>query len=544
MRICPFLVSVGLSMLAVVARPVSAQLPAAGDLDLLGRVMAKIDVAMTEGEGYTRPVSGLRILAVAANGEGVWLQSDDAGIARAWLQAGSYRLSTPNPAAWMGTTYAWDISVSIQPGMGVITLSQANATTVSAPAPAELQPGAAKLRQPERQRVRVFIDCQTRGCDLDYFRTEIPFVDYMRDRTDASVHVLITSAPTGSGGVSYTINFIGLRDLAGMADTARHEVPQTATVDQSRSGLAGVIKLGLVRYVFRTPDGARLRVSYASVAAGDPASAAAAHDPWNLWVFRTTANGDVGGEESQRNLAFRGSTSANRTSETWKFALGFRGGYNESSYTFSDGSKFTNYSHSFGANHVLVRSVGAHWSIGERASVSSSTFLNEKLFLRFAPTIEFSLFPYAQSTRRRFTVGYAIGVNSFAYEDTTIFGKISEVRPDQSLTATLDFKQPWGSMSVSLAGAALLDDFSKHRAGFSNELDVRLFKGFSLNTYLDVSMLRDQLYLARGELSDEDILLRRRQLASKYNYYGGVGLSYTFGSIFSNVVNTRFNGIR
>lgn len=54
------------------------------------------------------------------------------------------------------------------------------------------------------------------------------------------------------------------------------------------------------------------------------------------------------------------------------------------------------------------------------------------------------------------------------------------------------------------------------------------------------SVPRDQIYLARGKLSDENTLLRRRQLASKYSYHGGVGLSYTFGSIFNNVVMPRF----
>lgn len=76
-----------------------------------------------------------------------------------------------------------------------------------------------------------------------------------------------------------------------------------------------------------------------------------------------------------------------------------------------------------------------------------------------------------------------------------------------------------------------------------NDLDLRLFKGFSINLYSGLSLVRDQIYLAKGELTDEQILLRRRKLASKYSYYGGIGLSYSFGSIFNNVVNPRFEGI-
>jgi hypothetical protein len=55
-------------------------------------------------------------------------------------------------------------------------------------------------------------------------------------------------------------------------------------------------------------------------------------------------------------------------------------------------------------------------------------------------------------------------------------------------------------------------------------------------------LLRDQLYLPRGNLSDEERLLRLRQLATSYNYFVQVGLSYSFGSIFNNIVNPRFGG--
>ncbi len=391
-------------------------------------------------------------------------------------------------------------------------------------------------------RLRVFVDCNVEGCDLDYFRTEIPFVDYMRDRKDASLHVLVTQQSTGSGGLAYTLNFIGLKELAGLSDTLHYQAAQSSTDDQKRSGLASVIKLGLVRYVARSPGGAQLQISSRPETASASATTSQARDPWNLWVFRLNANGNFSGEESQHFTYLRGSVSANRTSEAWKARLSVQGNYNQSKFTFSDGSRFADYTHSYGASQLIVKSLGPNWSAGERASLSSSTFLNQKLFLRFAPTVEYNLFPYSESTRRQLTFQYAIGLNSFRYEDTTIFDKLSEVRPDQSITASLDLKQPWGSVSSSLEGAAYIDDFSKRRAVLFNALNVRLFKGFNLNMFVSASLVRDQLYLAKGELSDEDILVRRRQLASSFSYFGGIGVSYTFGSIFNNVVNPRFEG--
>ena len=46
--------------------------------------------------------------------------------------------------------------------------------------------------------LRVFLDCAS--CDENYIRTEITFVNYVRDRTLADVHVLITTQATGGGG--------------------------------------------------------------------------------------------------------------------------------------------------------------------------------------------------------------------------------------------------------------------------------------------------------------------------------------------------------
>jgi hypothetical protein len=218
------------------------------------------------------------------------------------------------------------------------------------------------------------------------------------------------------------------------------------------------------------------------------------------------------------------------------------GNYGQSRFILSDSSRFNSYSHSYGFNDLLVKSLSSHWSAGQRASWTSSTFLNQTRAIRFAPAIEFDFFPYSQSTRRMLTLQYSTGINFFRYQDTTIFDKISEVRGDQTLIASIDLRQPWGSVSSSLEGAAYLDDFTKRHLVFFNSLDLRLFKGFSLSLFGQVSLLRDQLYLPRGDLSDQERLLRQRQLATSYTYFVSLGVSYSFGSIFNNIVNPRFGG--
>jgi hypothetical protein len=70
--------------------------------------------------------------------------------------------------------------------------------------------------------------------------------------------------------------------------------------------------------------------------------------------------------------------------------------------------------------------------------------------------------------------------------------------------------------------------------------NVRIFKGFSVRFNGDIERIRDQIYLAKGEASIDEILLRRRQLATSYSYYLSFGFTYSFGSINNNIVNTRF----
>jgi len=417
-----------------------------------------------------------------------------------------------------------------------LLLAAASVSSVSAQTTAKADSVASPA-----DRLRVFLDCDE--CDFDFIRTEVSFVDYVRNRQDAQVHILATSQVTGGGGREYTLTFIGQRELATLTDTLRHVSPQAASEDDLRRALARIIKLGLVRYATRIGQAASFDVTYTAASpAGGAKGAASGRDRWNFWVFRTSASGFGRGEKTSNFLSLNGSVSANRTTEAWKMSLALNGNYGQSRFDLGDGTRYNSYSHSYGVNNLLVKSLGPHWSAGQRASWTSSTFLNQQRAIRFAPAVEYNFFPYAQSTRRQLTLRYGPGISYFRYQDTTIFDRISEVRGDQTLTVSLDLKQPWGSVSSSLEGAAYLHDPSKQHLIFFNSLDLRLFKGLSLFFFGQGSIIRDQLYLRRGNLSDTERLLRLRQLATSYSYFANVGLSYSFGSIFNNIVNSRFGG--
>jgi hypothetical protein len=55
--------------------------------------------------------------------------------------------------------------------------------------------------------------------------------------------------------------------------------------------------------------------------------------------------------------------------------------------------------------------------------------------------------------------------------------------------------------------------------------------------------IRDQISLPKSGASRDDVLTRRRLIASNFSYFMGVGFSYRFGSIYNSQVNPTFKGL-
>jgi hypothetical protein len=189
---------------------------------------------------------------------------------------------------------------------------------------------------------------------------------------------------------------------------------------------------------------------------------------------------------------------------------------------------------------LIVRSLTGHLSAGIRSSVESNTFRNFQRALQIGPAVEFNVFPYTQATRRELSFQYGIGYQSNRYVDTTIFDRIRESLPFHYVSAEYRSRQPWGSVSVSAEHLNYLQDASKRNTEISGDLDVRVVRGLSLSFGANYNWIRDQIYLPRGRRDPVDVLLRRRALLTGFEYDFEVGLSYTFGSIFNNIVNPRF----
>jgi hypothetical protein len=245
------------------------------------------------------------------------------------------------------------------------------------------------------------------------------------------------------------------------------------------------------------------------------------------------------GEKQKNFSAINGHLSINRVTAVSKLRLGFSADYNNSSFQL-DNESISSASDSQSFSGLYVVSLDEHWSAGSWLSFTSSSYNNIAFSINPSPAVEYSFFPYSESTRRQLRVLYRVGYSYNKYMEETIFDKIREGLLGQTMTMTLEIKEPWGNISSSLQGSNYFHDLGKNRLEFWGGLNLQLWKGLSLGLYGQYSRINDQISLPKAGASLEDILLQKKMLATNYNYGFSVGVSYTFGSIYSNIVNPRF----
>jgi hypothetical protein len=385
--------------------------------------------------------------------------------------------------------------------------------------------------------LRIFIDCAR--CDMNYIREEIPYVNYVRDVKEAQLYILETRETTGSGGNKYTYAFVGQQDFIGFNDTLFYSSRPDDNRDYERIWRTQMLKMGLMPYVAKTP-------LYSEVVI-DPTERVeqqVIEDKWDNWVFELQAEPDFEGEEALKELSLRSSVSATKVTHNWKLEIDFDHRYTRTKYTFED-TLYTNYKSYQGLDLLVVKSIGEHWSAGLRATQLTSSFNNTRLGLEVLPSVEYNIFPYSKSTHRQLRFLYGVGNSYRLYSDTTIYGQIEELLWKQQLQIAYQVQEKWGSINVSLEGSNFFHDFTKNRIELSGIINIRILKGLSFRIFGGVARINDQLSLVRGEASEAEILLQLQELETSYNAEGRLGITYTFGSIYNNIVNPRFgNGRR
>ncbi len=103
-----------------------------GDLLADGRVIVKVYVTMPQpGRPYGRPLEGVTLVMLAANGERTEVETDAAGTTKIALAPGTYHV-TSGPIEWQGKRYRWEVTLAVRGGMPLLDLTPKNAITLEA----------------------------------------------------------------------------------------------------------------------------------------------------------------------------------------------------------------------------------------------------------------------------------------------------------------------------------------------------------------------------------------------------------------------------
>ncbi len=394
--------------------------------------------------------------------------------------------------------------------------------------------------------LRIYLECATWGCDSRHFRTEITFVSWVRDVQDSQLHVIMTSQSTGSGR-EYVLDFLGREELEGYEEQLTYSHSGTDTDDERTRGLTGVLAVGLAQASIAAGYQGPFTVmaeDYPGTEVPDlpPGLQGEVDDPWDYWVFSIGGNVEVEAESRQDEESFSGRFSADRTTEKWKIDIGAYGSFSTRDVELSEGTR-TYDRESWAGSARVAYSVAERWSVGVEMGSNASTSRNVDLSVAGGGGLEYSFFPYREWTRRRMTLQLLTFARYYNYEERTIFEKLSETVPEASLRWSLGFRQPWGNANFGASAQTLLNDFDKNSVEVGGRLSFRITRGLEWNISGDYERVRDQLYISAEGVSDEEVLIRLRELQTDYEFSLRTGLSFTFGSIYNNIVNNRFGDL-
>ncbi len=391
----------------------------------------------------------------------------------------------------------------------------------------------------EDQNFSVYIDYEYG--DMNYIKEQIANVNYVRYKNEADVYILFTKQSTGSDGKKFTVDFTGENIFRGINESLSFILKKGDTDEDERLKSVQILKLGLIRYFSRTDIADKLTITFPTEKIKEEIE-----DKWNSWVFNLGLSGFFNGEESSSSQNLWGSLSASKVTEEMKVQFRFNGSMNKSKYEW-DNDVYESSSNNKSFNAYLVASWTDHLSFGFWTYIYSSSYSNVDINFGLYPGIEYNIFPYSESNRKQLRFQYKLSPNYVYYTEKTIYEKYSEKLVKHSFRTEIDYIQSWGSMSVSLVASQyliiddiFLENLEKNKITLYSNVSWKIYKGLSLDLWGNAARVHDQLSLAAGDVTTEELLLRQKELQTQYTYFLSIGLSYSFGSIYNNIVNPRF----
>ena len=388
---------------------------------------------------------------------------------------------------------------------------------------------------PEEGNVKIYYDCQT-DCYETYIKQELKGVDFVRDPKFADVHIQITSETNASGGETYYVHFMGKNDFNKVEDEYRFSTNDDMTSDQIRKKLLKYLKAGLVRFWMAKGHEGQVNVQFQS----NSKKKKEVKDPWNKWVIRLATNGWFNGSSNNKDEQISSSVSAKQIKEKYKLFFKTQYFYGKSEYKFQN-SVITSERKSFGVSGAEAFSINQHWSYGFFQDYSRSLYSNLENSFEGYTGVEYDIYPYKENAKRSWVFSARVGAVYNDYYEETIYKKTHELLGRVNLLMTNSYVLKWGNVYTKVGYNSFMHDPKLYSLDFGGGADIRLLKGLNFSLYGRYSVTHDQINIAAGDLSLEEILLRQKQLQSGYNYFVMVGLNYSIGSIYNTIVNPRFD---
>ncbi len=388
--------------------------------------------------------------------------------------------------------------------------------------------------QSRKNAVNIYLDAE----NIQYIKDNITFVNYVRDLKNADVHILETTNSAGNGGEEYFYIFTGQNKYFGRNDTLKFNTTADNSNDEIRQKQVQILKLGLMQYVAHSQFANDISINFSK-----PITDVITEDKWRSWVINLNGYAFVRAESSYKNYSVWSSVNASKITDDIKIEIDYNNNINGSVFYFDDNPPVKSKTTSNFFSALVAKSLGNHWALGGKLGVGNSTYSNLKIKASALPTIEYNIFDYNKYNTIQLRIQYSVGAEYDIYYDTTIYNQTEQLLGLEKLGVAFKINKKWGYVNSSVSFSNYMYDFSKNSVNFQNSINIRLFKGFSVNFNGAYAIIHDQIGLPKQGLNYEEILLRQQENSTDFSYWLSAGISYTFGSIYNNVVNPRFNDI-
>ena len=379
------------------------------------------------------------------------------------------------------------------------------------------------------EKIKAYIDCR---CDENYLKQQTPFLEYVRDQDLADIEIFVRDVWNPAGSRAFEIKIAGNNEYKELSSTTLAIGFANDTSSTLREKLLNKLKLALVPFLDKADYSLKLDIdsNFDKTIIDD--------EKWKNWVFELSGSYNSDREESRKTNRYDIEFEIDKLTPDWRIGIELERSESNRRY-YSDDNVYTSNRKTTRIRGRVVRSISDHFSTGVFFGASQNTYENLDFSSYLSPAIEYSYFPYEDVLSKEITLAYRLGFGKRNYIETTIYGFEKQNLTSQTLSMNIRFRQKWGNISTAINATQYLNDGSKKRFSFRSDLDFRIFEGLALRLSGNINLIREQYNLAAGSTSIEELLLQQRQIATDYETRFSIGLSYTFGSIYNSIINTR-----